>query len=197
VDANDKEGSLKLWSPAEPHDLFQGRLNAPRVLLEVEGDFTVEVRILGALVAEPGLERADRKLSYRSGSLIVWRDDGNYIRFDRAGLLRTAGRPTPYMDFQLFKDGTRAVAYSPACLDEDATLRIERQENAIRASWQEGEVRKRLPALTVNWPAKVKFGVAAINISTQPFQAAFDGFKLITGNGVDLEVTFEDFMLTR
>jgi hypothetical protein len=39
--------------------------------------------------------------------------------------------------------------------------------------------------------------VVAINISTQPFQAAFDGFKLITGNGVDREVTFKDFILTR
>jgi hypothetical protein len=181
VDANDKEGSLKLWTPAEPHDLYMGRLNAPRVLLEVEGDFTVEVRILGALVAAQGLERPDRKLSYRAGSLLVWHDDGNYIRFDRAGQMNATGVFASYMDFQNFVNGKRLVGYNARCKDEDTTLRIERKGNLFMASWQEGDVRKRLPALTVDWPAKVKFGVAAINISTQPFQAAFGGLQLSLG----------------
>ena len=118
VDANDKEGSLKLWLPAEPHDLYLGRLNAPRVLLDVEGDFTAEVRVCGTLVAEPGLERPDRKLSYRSGCLIIWHDEGNYIRFDRAGLKTIAGRPVSHIDFQSFsRRQSRVFIYEPGVMD--------------------------------------------------------------------------------
>ena len=86
VDANEKEGSLKLWVPATSHDLSPTTLNGPRVLLEADGDFVVEVRVCGTITAEPGLEYPGRGLSFRSGTLLIWHDAANFMRFDRAGL---------------------------------------------------------------------------------------------------------------
>jgi formylglycine-generating enzyme required for sulfatase activity len=51
------------------HDLWRGNLNAPGLLREVEGDFTVDTKLAG-----PGRW---------CGGILVWKDPNNYIRFER------------------------------------------------------------------------------------------------------------------
>ena len=183
LDPNEKEGSLKLWVPATPHDMNPSKDNMARMLVDVEGDFILEARVLGAFNPERGLEWPDRKLSYRAGSLIVWSDQVNFLRLSRSGLFRL-DQPVPraYMDFPVFKNGGRIFFASPGCKDEDTVMRIERKGNVFSASWDDGDTRKGIPPQTLNWPAKLKVGVGAINVSTQPFQVAFDGIKLTLGN---------------
>jgi WD40 repeat protein len=182
IDADEKDGSLKFWVP-QLHDLYPKRgMNAPRVLEDVEGDFTMEARVRGTMIAKPGLEAPFIQVSYRCGCLIVWHDAGNFIRFDRGGKT-TATRQSPYLKFQRFQDGKRVAFFTPPCKDEDTTLRIQRQGNYFVASWLEGDIRGELPAQTVPWPAKVKFGVGALNMSTGPFQAVFGGIKRTSVSG--------------
>ena len=92
VDANEKDGALKLWVP-QRHDLYPGRAtNMPRVLLDVDGDFTAEVRVRGTMIAARGQELPDMQMSYRAGCLVVWHDDGSYVRFDRGGRTKSTGQ---------------------------------------------------------------------------------------------------------
>ena len=58
------------------HDLWtsSGNFNAPRLMREVDGDFTIETKLAG-----PGRWR---------GGLLVWKDQGNFVRLDRGTLFR-------------------------------------------------------------------------------------------------------------
>src|SRR5438105_15785050 len=154
-------------------------MNAPRMLLDVEGDFTVAMRVSGAIMADRGLEWPSRKLSFRSGGLVIWHDAGNFLRLERAGLVKQ-GPPASacYLNFQMFHDGKPTTGLGAACKNEDATLRIERKGNTLFASWEQDNVRERFAPQVVDWPAKLKCGVAAINVSTGPFEVKFDRFRI-------------------
>lgn len=52
------------------HDLFGLNRDAPRLLQTISGDFVIETKI------------ADGEGGRKSGGLLVWKDEGNYIRFE-------------------------------------------------------------------------------------------------------------------
>jgi class 3 adenylate cyclase/tetratricopeptide (TPR) repeat protein/regulation of enolase protein 1 (concanavalin A-like superfamily) len=64
------DGWLELRS-ASGRNLFGGNLNAPRLVLEISGDFAIETKII---VSEdmPSV-----------GGLLVWKDERNFIRFEK------------------------------------------------------------------------------------------------------------------
>jgi hypothetical protein len=74
---SDRPGSLTLSASLRSNLWPETNLNAPRVLLEVRGDFALETRMQGNWV-EPG----------GCGGLLIWKDVLNFIRLDKMPLSR-------------------------------------------------------------------------------------------------------------
>ncbi len=81
--------ALVVEVPGKLHDLNADidKFNAPRVLREVEGDFNIQVKVVGDF--KPGAKSLNPKsVPFNGGGIFVWRDSDNYIRLERAAIIR-------------------------------------------------------------------------------------------------------------
>jgi regulation of enolase protein 1 (concanavalin A-like superfamily) len=158
---------------------------APRTLREVEGDFTAEVtatpggRPQGAMPAMEG-----RMLKFYSQGLLLWVDDGTFIRFEHAHLDRLNGVVSTYANWELFKDGewARAGREVDGSLDDSkpTRFRLSRKRNEVRGAWSQdgGKTWKELESLTLDLKAKVRVGVIVNHNTDSPFSATFEAFSI-------------------
>ncbi|MBC8870887.1 MAG: DUF1349 domain-containing protein [Planctomycetes bacterium] len=183
-----EQGKLTVNVPARLHDLNprNGKLNAPRVLQEVEGDFVVQVKVSGKF--EPGgNSTAPRSVPFNGAGLLVWADEKNYLRLER-NMFLVRGTPACYPPlFEVFQDGqyqgTNPPAASGAFFEHESTcFRLERKGHKIAAHYShDGKEWTALKEVTVTLPTKVQVGVAAINTSDKPLAVQFDEFELRAG----------------
>jgi hypothetical protein len=134
-----------------------GRTAAPRTLREVEGDFTAEVTAAPGerpQEARPAME--GRMLKFYSQGLLLWVDDGTFIRFEHAYLDRLNGMVSTYASWELFKDGEwiRFGRPDDGELDDGkpTRFRLTRKGNELRGAWSQdgGKTWKELEALTLD-----------------------------------------------
>jgi hypothetical protein len=100
---------LDVTVPPTPHDLSVelARTNAPRVLQEVVGDFTLRVKVCGVLrPTAPG--SVEGRLPYQAAGVLVWSNEDNYLRLERAGLNRN-GNLSSYVAFELRTNGLQGA----------------------------------------------------------------------------------------
>jgi regulation of enolase protein 1 (concanavalin A-like superfamily) len=171
-------GSFDLWPEGQ-------KVNAPRLVQDAEGDFTVEVKVAGKVMGEKGAEPAGRDVAFNAATLVIWQDEKNFVRLDRAGFHK-AGKPNHQTYYHVYQDGKRAAhAFRPLAVG-DSWLKLERRGGRVTASFSEdGKTWKAYPAQSVKLAGKVKVGVAALNASTRPFTAAFEGLKLAPAGRAD------------
>lgn len=99
------------------HDLWPGNddFNAPRLMREVEGDFTIETKLTSP--------------KRWSGGLLVWKDSKNFIRFERG----------PHFRNELYLAVAVDDAFSFAARDyvegDPTWLRLERRGTTFTASY--------------------------------------------------------------
>src|SRR5262249_23638573 len=85
-----------------------GRMNAPRLLRDITGDFEVRVRVTGT--GHPGGKATtNRYAPYHGAGILLWQDPGNYVRLEIAADLRK-GRVFPYANFELRQAGRLVVS---------------------------------------------------------------------------------------
>src|SRR6187551_2146122 len=81
------EGAVTIEVPGTHHDLTHTekytKLNAPRVLKEAVGDFTLSVQ-LDAFPLPGRVNSSGGDYAFLSGGLLVWHDQDNYARLERA-----------------------------------------------------------------------------------------------------------------
>jgi WD40 repeat protein/regulation of enolase protein 1 (concanavalin A-like superfamily) len=165
-------GKLTITLPDKKnHDLVAevGKMNAPRVLRDVEGDFRVEVRIGGDFTSDAVL----------MAGLLLMVDEKNYLRLERG---RFAGKPHCF--WELRRDGRRLEDSSITTIPTfEGYLRMERRGNTLAGLHSvDGHAWTQLKRLEIDLPAKVKVGVAAISTSaSSPFAPTFDSFGLKQG----------------
>ena len=172
-------GRVTIEVPPKLHDLSaeMGTVNAPRVLREVEGDFIAEVTVAGA-VTPGGRPTRPRSLPFHGAGLLLWQDEKNFIRLERAAILRD-GRPMPYANFEQRKGGALADGGPKALEDKPLHLRLERRGSRVIGSVSFDGVRwTALKELTADLPKAVKVGVAALNSAGTPFRAELEGYEL-------------------
>lgn len=173
--------ALTISVPGAPHDLSaeMGRLNAPRTLREVTGDFTAEVTVAGNF--QPAAPSTiPNRLPYNGAGLLLWHDASNYIRLERGTVFRDGRRET-YATAEQRRDGRMGVTAGGPAGDQPTLLRLERRGNVVTASYRDGDGPWRpFAPLTVAYPAAVRVGVAAVNSSSQPFRPQFEGFRVTT-----------------
>ncbi len=177
-----KNGLISIHVPEGADDLSAelNRLNAPRMLQEVSGSFSIEVRVSGEFVT--GEATIEGRTAYNGAGLLLWQDERNYIRLERAALKRS-GRVQHYVNFEQRVDGRIVQFGTPLDFQVDETracdLRLERKDAQINASVRQGDDPwQALLPKSSPLPIIVKVGVTAINASDAPFEPHFSNLRL-------------------
>jgi hypothetical protein len=80
----EKDGKLTITVPGKYHDLWvdKGKVNAPRDLQEVEGDFSVQVLVTGIVHPEKDtlIPKIVSTAPFQAGGLLIWKDDQTMVR---------------------------------------------------------------------------------------------------------------------
>ena len=168
----DEGGKLTITLPEKKsHDLAveNRRMNAPRLLRDVEGDFTAQVHVTGEF-ADNGIVAA---------GLLLMADDKTYVRLERG---RIGERAACYWEQR--QDGKKMpdsiILFAP---ETEGYVRLERRGGEIIGSHStDGKAWTHLKPFDIGLPPKVKIGVAAIAVS-KPFAPSFDQFQLKQGQG--------------
>ncbi len=184
------DGTLTVAVPGTTHDLSSYRSiykkrNAPRVLREVDGDFTVQVKVSGSF--EPGKAGTlPGAYPFNGAGLLLWANDENYLRLERNVWITSHGERSSYLPlFEYWKDDKDLTQGTPSTKPffkgRSAYLRLTRQGNQDRAAVSNNGVDwVATHPVTVQFPRTIKVGVAAINTSKQPFKVEFAELKLVS-----------------
>jgi len=179
-----QDGVLSITVPGNDHDLSieRGKMNAPRAMQPVEGDFTVQVKISGKF--EPRQMSNMERAAYNGAGFLIRKDDNNYIRLDRATYW-DGTRNQVYGNFELRAAGQIERFGSPDDLRLDNTkdtwLKIERKGNEFKAyATQEAGKWHFLGAKTMNAPKRLDVGIAAVNSSLELFMPRVSDLEVKT-----------------
>lgn len=171
-------GKVTITVPTTHHDLTYTddgkKLNAPRILRDVKGDFRVQVKVRAFPLPQANTSSSG-KHSFVSSGLLVWHDDKNFLRFDRAA----AGGPFPFVWAEHFEDGKSVTHKLVRAGADDTLLRVVRTGDKLTLSFSgDGENWTEVFAEDVKLPEKLKIGVLAINTTTTEFAPILEEFKV-------------------
>jgi regulation of enolase protein 1 (concanavalin A-like superfamily) len=176
------DGALTITVLGKDHDLGieRGKMNAPRAMQPIDGDFTIEVKVSGKF--EPRQMNNNDRRAYNGAGFFLRKDDNNYIRLDRAtfwdGMMNHV-----YANFEIRTDGQieRFGLATDLALDnaKDTWLKIERHGNDFKAfATQEAGKWHALGSKTMEAPTRIQAGIAAINTSLETFTPRFSDLEL-------------------
>ncbi len=174
---------LTIGVPGSPHDLSAEleRMNAPRVVRDVSGDFIAQVKVEGN-VRPDGESQIEGRTAFNGAGILLWKDARNYVRLERAAI-ENGGQRRHYVNFELRKDG-QMIAIPALDLvrdipDAPTYLRLERRGGKlIPSTGGDGLQWQAWPSIADEFPAGLKLGVAAINSASAPFTAEFREFQV-------------------
>ncbi len=184
-----EEGRLRITAPGPVHGLSAelGRMNAPRVLRDVSGDFVAELTVAGEFA--PGDKTLAERTPFNGAGLLLFQDEGTYARLERATLERNGN----YRHYSLFSVRENAeqplyvAANNPNVASATAStqLRLERRGDTLYGSVRQGagKWRHMIPKDLSNWRKDLKLGVHAVNASSRPFTPEFSELKITDGDG--------------
>ena len=180
---------LSITVPGGTHDLNQaiGGMKAPRILKEVEGDFTVQVKVTGEF--KPGEKAAaENTRPFNSAGLLLWQDEKNYIRLERNNWW--ASEVSSYVRFppliEHYRDGDFQNTNPEPTADEffkgkSTWLRLERKGDKVTASYShDGKEWTEAKQMTAEFPKKLRVGLAVVNTSVKDCAVDFEEFKIAT-----------------
>jgi hypothetical protein len=129
-----KEKTLSIKVPGTWHDLNPdtGKLNAPRVLRETEGDFVITVKVEGEFKPS-GKSTNPRGFPYNGAGIIIWSDSDNFIRLERGAILRK-DKTTATVAFEEREGGYRGAVHNVTLQPGPVYLRLERKGSRIFGS---------------------------------------------------------------
>ncbi len=169
---------LTISVPGKLHDLQSeaNKINAPRVMREVEGDFVATVKLVSKL-GPAGECTRQGGFPYNGAGLLLWKSEGRYVRLERAAILRD-GSIVQYILFEE-RQGREPTSRGSSVPDGPMLLRISRKGNeVVAAASMNGEVWHEMGRVTDDYPYKLKIGVAAVSSASHPFTAELTGFQV-------------------
>jgi hypothetical protein len=186
------KGRLTIEVPGKDHDFDprRGKLNAPRLLRPVEGDFVLVTRIRGPFRASAKSSTEAAPSHAAAGVLIEVEDKARTrIRF-QYGVTREGGEPSQFTAYICQSLARPRGGFSVSNGDPnrwpigDAVyLRLERQGTTLHGHL--GPDGKRwfqvAQVLMEGLPPKLKVGLLATSTSQIPLTVTFDEFKLEEG----------------
>jgi regulation of enolase protein 1 (concanavalin A-like superfamily) len=174
---------LTIKVPGEYHDLWPGggKVNAPLVLQDVEGDFSITVAVahIDKSARDTRIAGLAGTTSFHAASLVIWQDAKNFIRFDRTQMDRS-GQQITSCYLHIFKDGARVAELAPVVPDQPTQLRLTRRADSLTAAYSQdgGKSWKDLAPQKIDLPAHVKAGISALNNTTRGNMVTFEGLKI-------------------
>src|SRR5439155_4393214 len=137
-----------------------GKLNAPRVMQPVEGDFLVTVKVTGDF--QPGgtcTNPNPKAIPYNGAGILIWSDADNFIRLERGAVLR-GGKVGTFVAFEEREGGYRGAVHNQGIPAGTCYLRLERKGSRIHGAISaDSSAWKRLQPIDTVWPAKLKVGL--------------------------------------
>jgi hypothetical protein len=171
--------------PGTPHVLSAeiSRMNAPRLLRAVRGDFEVRMRVEGVFHPS-GRATMKEYAPYHGAGVLLWQDGDIYLRLEIAADLNN-GRVRPYANHELRKDGALAVSRGIKIEDGSTYPRLARRGDEFRAAFGPDGVRwTSLPPISAKLDSQLKVGVAAINTATKPLMVNLEEFRVVARSAV-------------
>ena len=179
---DDKGNVLEISIPNTHHDLNadNNKLNSPRVMREVTGDFSITVKIAGAF--KPSTKSTNPKaVPYIGAGIVIWQDSDNYIFLGRAAINRN-GKIGEFAAFEEREWGTRGALNNRGIDPGGVYLRVERRNNRILGyTSKDGKTWARLDPMETSYPSTLKVGLYAINGCTDPVSMRFEDFQFSQG----------------
>jgi RNA polymerase sigma factor (sigma-70 family) len=172
---------LSIAVPGTDHALCveQNRLNAPRVLRPVEGDFVLQVKVSGKY-PPGGRSLVSTRRPFHGAGLLLWKDAQNYVRLERAQV--SDEETVRYANWELRKDGDfgrMGVAGELNLKAESTWLRVERRGHTLYGSVSADGVRwAAMEPMTVDYPRRLLVGIIAGQNTTLGFTPTFEEFRL-------------------
>ena len=183
--ATEKNGAVELTVPGAYRDLWPaGRVNAPRILRPVQGDFSVQVKIASTVSTAGTSALADLpsgSVLYRSAALIIWQDENTFVRLERGS--STAKESRELWIYHTFDGGKRVVHQIGNVASAGAAyLWIARKQGTFYAYFrQEGDKKwTQLETHRLGLPYEVNVGVSLVNTTSEPFTVRFEDFQVAT-----------------
>ena len=177
-----EDGKLTIKVPGTRHGLEAelNKLNAPRVLRDIEGDFIADLKVQAEF--NPGERSTSRTgFPFVGAGLLLWSDPDNYLRLERAAIFRNK-QPFPYFLFEERRN-RRPIPPGggiPADPDGSNFLRLERKGDQVTASVSKDGIKwKAFPPRTVRLPTKLKLGVSATSSSEGPFTVTLENLRVL------------------
>jgi regulation of enolase protein 1 (concanavalin A-like superfamily) len=190
------KGKLAITIPADAHrDMWagKGKITSPRVLQEVEGNFVLQVKVLGVIRPEKNsvIPKTISTSPFQAATLLIWKDDKTFIRLERCGNYNPQTKKNvSFCYLQAFQNDKRltdktsrkVVDVTSKADDKETLLRLERRADKFYSSFSQdnGKTWTDLPInpFVMDLPKKVKVGVAACNASTNGLTVEFEGLKI-------------------
>jgi regulation of enolase protein 1 (concanavalin A-like superfamily) len=176
------QGKLTIKLPGTDHALAfeRNQMNAPRVLRDVEGDFIVQVKVSGEYPAG-ATSVVEGRVPFHGAGLLVYHDDKNYIRLERAELF-SANTNINYASWELRQDGKFERVGNTGDLpltEKEYYLRVERRDGKFYAGLSTDGVRWHgLEPITIDLPSRLRVGVAAGHNTSSGYEVHFTEFRL-------------------
>jgi len=188
-DLNRREDRIRIVVPGTPHILSAelGRMNAPRILRDVIGDFDASVRVAGAF--QPTGSRTVKEYApYHGAGILLWQDGDNYVRLEIAKDLHL-GKVRPYVNFELRRDGALVDSKGLKIGDGASHLRLRRRGDEIFAAFsRDGVIWTSFAPLSAKLKQRLSVGVSAINTATKPLTALLEGFDVSERPGTSADL---------
>ena len=180
------DAKLTITAGKGDHDLAveAGEMNAPRVLKEIEGDFSVSVKVTATYPKGAKGANEKRTIVFYGAGILVWEDEKNYVRLEKAYVDGLSGGPTnTYGSWELRAGGEWKRRGSNADFvfdtNDPAYLKLTRKGNTFTASisknnkdWTDME------GIDAEMGKKVKIGVCAVHICDTGFDSTFEDYTL-------------------
>ena len=177
------DGTLFLFAPRTYVDNYpHGKVNAPRVIQQVDGDFTAEVDVVHIDQAMPNSVLASLKTPtpYHAASLLIRQDDANFVRFERIDMCLD-GRHVTRCDLQVWEGGDRTTFISKDVEDRPTRLQLTRQGNQFLAAYRQNNGQTWIrykPQIIDDMPDRVELGVSMTSNTDPQCKVAFQGLEL-------------------
>ena len=173
--------ALTMVIPGSPHLLApeRDRMNAPRILGPMRGDFVATVRVTGTF--EPSAKSTVKGLSSRqAGGLILWKDALNYLVLQRRASAGDDGNERNQAVLEEIVAGRKGTTARQPSTDKPTFLRLEsRGTQLTAASSLDGKTWREFPPVATTWlTGDIQVGVIAVNTSTSPHPVTFEGYSL-------------------
>ena len=180
----DKDSVVVTFGPG-PHGLDAeiGRMNSPRIVRSLSGNFSVSTVVAGDLPL-PELPSA-----YVSGGLLLMQDEHNYVRLERASFIRD-GNKSFYTNFEQRVDAkrTRMGLFADFALQADRAveLRMEVQDGTVRGLFRHvGDEWHEMGTAKINPAATLLAGVSGVKSIPDEVKITFSGFHIKHEDPVD------------